>query len=79
VISSSIDRSKDVATALLLFKSQSLPIADDREHSHDLQCRLIGTLYKLLGIQAGFCALETQSNLTYLEVIDDHHISMAPP
>jgi len=30
---------------------------------------LIGTLYKLLGIQAGFCALETQSNLTYLPIL----------
>jgi hypothetical protein len=26
-------------------------------------------LYKLLGIQAGFCALETRSNLTYLPIL----------
>jgi hypothetical protein len=26
-------------------------------------------LYKLLGIQAGFCALEARSNLTYLPIL----------
>jgi hypothetical protein len=40
---------------------------------------IAATLCEPLGIQGGFCALENQSNLTYLEVIGDHHISMAPP